>query len=217
MQIKKIVSVALMVILFCHKAFADTPEQTLTSLLLNISTLKANFTQSVKDKTARALQQTQGRMALQRPGKLRWEVIKPTPQLIIANGNKLWIYDRDLEQVTIRNFSKTTGQAPALLLSDKNLTLGRDYNVTSLPVTAQIAGLQIYQLIPKNKEDIFDNIKLSFIGHAIHQMQLQDRLGHVTTITFQNVATGMSLPGNLFQFTPPANVDVIDETKNKRR
>lgn len=216
MPIKKII-IILIAMLFCHRAAADTPEQALTTLLLNISTLKANFTQSVKDKTARSLQQTQGHLALQRPGKLRWEVIKPTPQLIIANGNRLWIYDRDLEQVTIRHFNMSAGQTPALLLSDKNLTLGRDYYVAQLPAVAQIAGLQIYQLTPKNKEDVFENIKLSFIGRNIHQMQLQDRLGHVTIITFQNVAMGMPLPGNLFQFKPPANVDVIDETKNKQR
>lgn len=195
-------------------AFADSASDNLTNLLLSMNTMKANFVQTIKDKS-KTLQKTQGIVALQRPGKFRWEVQSPVAQIIIANNSRLWIYDPDLEQVTVRKFSKAAGQTPALLLSDKNLTLGNDFNVTVLPATSQIANQQIFELTPKNKNDAFERIKLTFISKQIRQMQLEDRLGHQTVISFQNVKTGIALPASLFNFTPPPRVDVIDETKNK--
>ncbi|MDR3477711.1 MAG: outer membrane lipoprotein chaperone LolA [Gammaproteobacteria bacterium] len=203
-------------LLMCSLANAQSADETLTALLLNITTMKANFVQTIKDKSARSLQHTQGHFALQRPGKFRWEVVKPTAQVIIANGSRLWIYDPDLEQVTIRNFSKTAGQTPAFLLSDKNLMLGKDFNVESVPAVSAVAGTQIFQLTPKDKDDSFEKIKLTFVGKQIRQMQLEDRLGHLTTIAFQNISMGMPLPDALFHFTPPPKVDVIDETKNQK-
>jgi outer membrane lipoprotein carrier protein len=128
----------------------------------------------------------------------------------------LWIYDPDLEQVTIRNFSKTAGQTPAFLLSDQNLMIGKDFNVEMVPAVSQVAGTQMFQLTPKDKDDSFEKITLTFVGKQIRQMQLEDRLGHLTTIGFQNVTMDIPLSDSLFRFTPPAKVDVIDETKNQK-
>lgn len=202
-------------VIFTH-AYA-APSDDLTKLLLNIHTMQANFTQTVKDKSAKSLQQSQGNMSLERPGKFRWEIKKPMSQLIIANGSRLWIYDADLEQVTIRSFHKAAGQTPALLLSDKNLTLSKDFNVTIAANPSQIAGSKVFLLTPKDKEDPFETIRLAFLNNNIHEMRLEDRLGHVTTIDFSNVKTGASLPESLFTFKPAANIDVIDETKNKNQ
>jgi outer membrane lipoprotein carrier protein len=205
----------LLSVLLCASAQADDASGQLTNLLLNIKTMQADFTQTVKDKSAKALQQTHGHMALERPGKFRWEVTKPIAQLIIANGTRLWIYDADLEQVTIRSFKHAAGQTPALLLSDSTLTLNKDFDVQTQINPMAIANYQIFILTPKDKDDPFASIKLSFLNKKIQEMRLEDRLGHVTTIAFQNVQVGMPLPAALFNFKPAANVDVIDETKNK--
>jgi outer membrane lipoprotein carrier protein len=212
--IKKI-SLALISLLFTT-VLAAQPETDLTQLLLNVKTMQADFTQSIQDKSARSIQESSGHMALQRPGKFRWEVTQPTPQLIIANGLKLWIYDPDLEQVTIQSAHGGTGKTPALLLSDKSLTIGKDYEVKSIPAIVAIAGLQIFQLTPKDQDDPLNKIKLTFMMRKIQEMQLQDHLGHTTIIRFHNVETGMVLPDKLFQFTAPPHVDVIDETKDTK-
>ena len=215
LSLRKISLLFIMIFIF-PSAYADPAGDSLTKLLLDMHTMQANFTQTVQDKSSKSLQQSQGKMSLSRPGKFRWETQKPVAQLIIANGTRLWIYDADLEQVTIRAFHKAAGQTPALLLSDRNLTLSKDFNVREEPNPSQIAGSLLFMLTPKDKEDPFASIRLAFLNKQIHEMRLQDRLGHVTTITFQNVKTDVALSDALFTFKPAANVDVIDETKNNR-
>lgn len=92
----------------------------LSDLLKSVQGMKANFTQTLYDGRGKAKQTSYGNMAMQRPGKFRWEVTKPMPQLIIANQTTLWIFDPDLEQVTIRSLSKASGETPAFLLSDSS-------------------------------------------------------------------------------------------------
>lgn len=205
-------------LLFTTTLFAQTPSDELTNLLLNMKTMQANFTQKVQDKgTARSLQSAQGQVSIERPGKFRWEIVSPNNQITIVNGTKLWVYDADLQQVTVRTFDKAAKQTPALLLSDKNLTLSKDFNVQAEPVVSQIAGAKSFLLTPLDKDNMFASIKLSFIGKNISQMQLRDKLGHITTIAFKNVRLGMSLPNSLFTFKPTGHIDVIDETKDQAR
>jgi outer membrane lipoprotein carrier protein len=213
---KKILCFVMLQLICITAIAADASTEALTKLLLDIHTMQAHFTQSINDKSAKSLQQSEGKMSLSRPGKFRWETTSPSAQLIIANGSSLWIYDADLEQVTIRTVHKAAGQTPALLLSDKSLTLSRDFNVKTVPVTAQIAGMQVFLLTPKSKNDAFASIQITFLNHQIHEMRLSDRLGHITTITFHQVKTGLTLSDALFTFKPAANIDVIDETKNQR-
>jgi outer membrane lipoprotein carrier protein len=201
----------------CMSAHAQSASDDLTALLLNITSMKADFSQTIsKQKSGQSMQQSSGHMALERPGKFRWETVSPNKQLIIANGERLWIYDPDLEQVTVQAFRAGAGKTPALLLSDKNLTLGKDYNVTSVPAPMAIAGYQIFQLTPKDSNDTLEKITLSFIRKQIHEMKLQDRLGNMTVIAFHNVLADAALPDSLFTFKAPANVDVIDESKDHK-
>jgi outer membrane lipoprotein carrier protein len=187
----------------------------LTKLLLNIQTLQADFVQTIKDQKGKVLQQAQGHMALSRPGKFRWEVTSPNAQLVIANGSRLWIYDVDLEQVTIRNLSKATGQTPALLLSDSNLTLSKDFIVKQVANPVQLAGYVIFRLTPKDSNNLFESLKFTFIKNKIHEMQLQDKMGHTTLVTFQNVDIDKILQNSLFTLIPPKGVDVIDESHKR--
>jgi outer membrane lipoprotein carrier protein len=192
-------------------AYADAAAD-LTNLLNATQSMKASFTQSTFNHRGKVTQKTTGDMALQRPGKFRWNVIKPMPQLIIANQNKLWIYDPDLEQVTIRAFNQTSSDAPALLLSHDNVSLDQDFTVKSLPKNTE--G-QWFQLTPKKKGEMFESIQMGFVNNQIREMRLQDNLGSHTVIQFQNIQMNPKLASNLFIFKPSANIDVIDETRKK--
>ena len=108
-------------------AVDETPILMLNQLLGQTLTMRADFTQVITDKNNKPLQSAVGKMALERPGKLRWEVLKPIAQLVVANGERLWIYDPDLEQVTIRYISKEMGETPALLLSNTEDTLAKKF------------------------------------------------------------------------------------------
>jgi outer membrane lipoprotein carrier protein len=201
---------------FSNFIYAATPSDELTSLLLGMKTMQANFQQTVEDKSAHPLQSAQGKVSLERPGKFRWEIVKPNEQITIVNGSKLWIYDKDLQQVTINTFNKAAKQTPALLLSDESLTLSKDFTVQVVPTTSMIAGAKTFLLTPLDKDNMFASIRLSFLSSHITQMQLRDKLGHITNISFSNVKTGMSLPASLFTFKPTGNIDVIDATKDRR-
>jgi outer membrane lipoprotein carrier protein len=214
-QLKKI-GVTIAALFITVNVYAQSPASDLTDLLLNIKTMQADFSQNIQDKSANSIQNSSGQMALERPGKFRWDVQKPQKQLIIANGVRLWIYDPDLEQVTIQSVRGGSGKTPALLLSDKSLTIDKDYDVKVIPALSAIAGLQIFQLTPKDPDDPLNKIKLTFRMKRIQEMQLQDHLGHTTVIRFQNVQTGMALDDKLFKFNPPPNIDVIDESKDPK-
>lgn len=195
-------------------AHADTATTDLSALLNAVKTMRATFTQTTYDSRGKVTQKSYGKMAMQRPGKFRWEVTKPIPQLIIANQSKLWIYDPDLEQVTIRTLSTTTGESPALLLSHDNVSLDQNFAVKS--IQRDSPDWQWFALTPKKKADnMFESIQLGFKNKQIHEMRLQDNLGHSTIVQFQNIQLNISLATALFTFKPSSKIDVIDETHKK--
>ena len=191
-------------------AFA-APADDLASRLNAVQTMRANFTQVVYDNRNKAVMKSYGRMSMQRPGRFRWEVIKPIPQIIVANASRLWIYDPDLEQVTIRSLKQATGDTPALLLSHVNIELTNEYLVAQMP--SQTSGITWYALTPKSADSMFASIEMGFAQNQIQEMRLRDHLGHVTKVTFQHIETNIPLPASLFVFKAPRGVDVINETK----
>lgn len=186
-------------------AWAEPVNDSLSNLLQNMHSFSANFVQTITD-NGKTLQKSTGQMWLQRPGQFRWQVNSPIKQTIIAHGKRLWIYDPDLEQVTIRSFSKTAGQTPAMLLSDPNISLSQDFNVKS-------TGVDSFTLTPKNKNEMLVHLKLSFSNKMIHKMELEDHLGHITVIQFNHAKINPTLAASLFNFVPPKSIDIIDETK----
>ena len=198
-------------VLLVSKAYAVAPAQQLSDLLNQTRTMQANFTQTTYDNKGKAIQQGRGQMALWRPGRFRWEVKKPLPQVIIANTTRLWIYDPDLEQVTIRPLKQTTGEAPALLLSHVNAVFDKDF-IVSQP-ESKASDLQWFLLTPRSRDNVFASVKLGFLNKQIKEMRLADHLGHETLIQFKNIKTNLALSESLFTFKPTANIDVINETK----
>lgn len=194
----------LSIISFAHAASA--PDE-LTVLLEGVRTMKADFVQTVYDNHNKPIQHADGHMALERPGKFRWEISKPIPQLIIANQSRLWIYDPDLAQVTVRSLQQATGETPALLLSHADTDLENEFNVKELK---SVAKVRWFHLVPRNGDN-FAAIELGFKNQQITEMRLQDHLGHTTHIQFKNINVNKSLTAATFVFKAPPNVDVIYE------
>ncbi len=187
-------------------AQAETAGNQLIQLLDSIHNLQANFVQTVQDDNRNTLQETTGQMALQRPGKFRWQVQSPSKQLLIADGNKVWFYDIDLAQVTVQQQQSTSKNSPAMLLSSSTQSLTQDFTI--LPLPSPLNG-KVFQLTPKIKSDLFKSITLSFVKDQLFAMQMVDNFGQTTVINFNDVKTNLNLNAAVFHFTPPKGVDVV--------
>jgi outer membrane lipoprotein carrier protein len=212
MKIVKFLVSMMMHISVCGIAYADS-SSTLAGLFNAVHTMRADFVQTIYDNHGKAIQKSYGKMALQRPGKFRWEMSKPIPQMIITSDTRLWIYDPDLEQVTIKPLGQAAGESPALLLSHENTAIDKDYTVTE--IQKKQPGWQWFNLIPRNADSMFASVEIGFMANQLHTMKLQDHLGHTTQIEFNHIQTNIALPSSLFIFKKPANVDVIDETRHR--
>lgn len=195
---------------FTSAAIAADNTSGLSGLLGGIKTMRAGFTQTIYDNRGQAVQKSSGQMAIERPGKFRWEVSKPMPQTIIANAERLWIYDPDLQQVTIRSLKTEAGEAPALLLSHQNAALEQDYNISAIN---QPGPLQWYLLKPRKNDNMFASVKMGFANKQLKEMVLEDQIGHSTRVQFVKIEMNSALPSSLFVFKAPKGTDVIDETR----
>jgi outer membrane lipoprotein carrier protein len=175
----------------------------LESKLSQLHSLTANFTQTVKNQDGSVLQTSTGNLAVDKPGKFRWQVSQPFPQVIIANNNTVWIYDSGLEQVTIRKLGNSISQTPVLLLSSSNVDLSKEFVVKQQGNT--------FNLLPKISGQDFKSVTLSFKGNGIDQMQFQTNLGQNTVLNFSDVKLNPNLSASLFAFIPPKGVDVVDQ------
>ncbi|OGT46240.1 MAG: outer membrane lipoprotein carrier protein LolA [Gammaproteobacteria bacterium RIFCSPHIGHO2_12_FULL_41_20] len=194
---------------------ANSAAEGLSQLFASIQTMQAHFTQTIFDNHGKAVQRSEGRMAFQRSGRFRWDVQRPIPQLIIVNGERLWIYDADLQQVVIRSLRQSAGEVPALLLSSSNTSLQADFRVREQKPksTGGRANWRWFVLTPKEHDNMFEQIHVGFQQGEVRAMRLLDHLGHATFIEFQRIQLNTALSPTLFSFTPKKGVDVIDETR----
>lgn len=182
-------------------AYAQTPSDQLLSLLTNLQTMQANFSQTITDNHDTVLQQTSGTMALQRPGLFRWDTNNPTHQLVIADGKTIWLYDKDLQQVTKQIQNSSNNNSPGLLLSDSPTHLAQQYFISQMN--------NGFKLTPKKPSPLFQSVDLFFTDGSLNKMILNDRLNQKTVITFTHVQINQSLAAKLFRFIPPQGVDVV--------
>ncbi len=179
----------------------------LKSYLQDTTSAKARFAQIVVDKNLKQLQQATGTMQFVRPGKFRWEYDKPYEQTIVGDGAKLWIYDKDLNQVTVRKLDAALGSSPAALLAGSD-EIEKAYDITSL---GSQDGLDWLQAIPKSKDTTFERIKLGFGRGGLEAMELRDQFGQSTVIKFASVERNPRISPDVFRFTPPKGADVITD------
>jgi outer membrane lipoprotein carrier protein len=192
--------------LFANLALADGVSS-LRDFFNNTSSMRAQFNQVVNDKQGRKEQEVEGTMQLQRPNKFRWDYKKPYEQQIVSDGKQVFLFDADLQQVTIRELSKALGSSPAALLAggeavEKSFTLK---NATRKD------GLTWVLALPKDKDSGFERVLLGFKAEELRKMEMYDSFNHVTHITFSEVERNPPLQDATFLFTTPKGADVVGE------
>lgn len=185
----------------------DSPVQHLRNFLARASSLQADFTQVQVDESGNPGKRSSGVFYLQRPGKFRWNYQLPYNQEIVANGGKVWFYDKDLEQVTAKRLNEAIGSTPALLLSGE-VPLETNFTIEKQAVDE---GLYWLKLVPKSEESGFKYVLLGLDGDTLAGMELSDNFGQLTRIYFNNVKTGVKPNPSVFEFKPPPGVDVFEE------
>jgi outer membrane lipoprotein carrier protein len=186
---------------------ATASVDSLKALLTETTTAKAAFAQTVFDKNGKTLQQSTGTMAFSRPGKFRWEYMKPYEQSIVGDGSRLWIYDKDLNQVTVRKLDRALGASPAALLAGSN-EIEKAYVLTSV---GSEHGLDWLEAVPKTQETAFERVRMGFAKTGLDTMELRDQFGQTTLIKFSDLERNVKLPAESFTFTPPKGAAVISE------
>jgi outer membrane lipoprotein carrier protein len=168
--------------------------------------MSAQFSQVVKSKN-REVSRSAGIMALERPGRFRWQTKTPMEQLVVADGQKMWIYDVDLEQVTVKKQEKGLGGTAALFLSGYGDNVARDFEV----VEKNEGNTLVFDLKAKSAKENFQHIQLTFTQNQLTGLQLHDQLGQTTSVTLDHIKTNSQLSSQLFQFKPPKGVDVVKQ------
>ena len=193
-------------------AQADDAEQQraankLSELLSHTQTITGTFSQLTLDSTGTQLQEASGQMVLQRPGLFRWHTDPPLEQLLISNGEKVWLYDPDLLQVTVQKMDQRLTHTPALLLSGDVSKISENFSITYKEGGPVIDFI----LTPTAKDTLFDTLRLSFRNGVINDMQLLDAVGQRTNILFMGVKVNEPVDASQFVFDAPAGVDVIED------
>ena len=169
---------------------------------------QADFTQMVQDKNGKRIQGASGAMQFQRPGKFRWTYQKPYEQLIVGDGEKFWLHDVELNQVTVKKLDAALGSSPAALLSGNN-EIERNFVLKDIE---DRDGLEWLQAMPRAKDTSFEKILMAFNAKSdLVVMELRDTFGHNTVLRFSNLQRNPHLAANLFSFTPPKGADVLGE------
>jgi outer membrane lipoprotein carrier protein len=175
-------------------------------------TATAEFRQEAYDRTGKVVDRSSGTFAFARPGKFRWAYEKPHRQLIVSDGSKLWLYDPDLQQVTVKRIDAAISSTPAALLA------GRD-DITKLFTLRDAGtadGLAWVEALPKAKDTGFERVRLGLRGRTLAAMELFDQLGGHTVLRFTDLRANAQVPRDEFSFTPPKGADVIDETQGAK-
>jgi outer membrane lipoprotein carrier protein len=179
----------------------------LKALLARTTTARAHFAQIVLDRNLRQVQQATGTMQFARPGRFRWEYDRPHEQLIVGDGARVWLYDKELNQVTVRRLDRALGSSPAALLAGSS-DIEKNYVLSAL---GSRDGLDWLEAVPRTRDTAFERVRLGFGKTGLEAMELHDQFGQITVIKFSTVERNVKLPGESFRFTPPKGADVISE------
>ena len=179
----------------------------LSELLSHTQTITGTFSQLTLDSTGTQLQEASGQMVLQRPGLFRWHTDPPLEQLLVSNGEKVWLYDPDLMQVTVQKMDQRLTHTPALLLSGDVSKISENFNISY----KEGGSVTDFILTPTAKDTLFDTLRLSFRNGVISDMQLMDAVGQRTNILFMGVTVNEQVDASQFAFTAPAGADVIED------
>ncbi len=185
----------------------ESPVKQLKTFLSSAKTITANFKQVLINEAGDPFQSSSGLFYLQRPGKFRWDYTKPFQQQIISTSGKVWFYDADLEQVTIKKLDESVGSTPALLLSG-DVPLEENYTIEQ---QGSEGSMHWVKLVPKGQDSTFKYVLIGLEKGVLSGMQLNDNFGQLTRIYFLNLKVNQPVEANLFEFNAPKGVDVFSE------
>ena len=197
--------VALFLVSFFQVADAASLER-FQSYVRTTQAARGEFTQKVYDKTGKLVQDSRGSFAFLRPGRFRWSYVKPQ-QLIVGDGERVWIHDSDLNQVTVRKVSRVLGATPAALLAGASDIA----NSFDLKETGTKEGLEWLEAKPREKEAGFELVRLGLSTGGVEAMELVDHFGQTTQLRFSNVVRNPQIEPATFRFTPPKGADVLGQ------
>ncbi|MDH5785947.1 MAG: outer membrane lipoprotein chaperone LolA [Chromatiales bacterium] len=195
------------VFLFSSSLQAGEGQQRLERFLNGLTTIKAGFVQTLNNASGELIEKSEGIMAVQRPGMFRLEYQNPYEQMYVADGENIWFYDRDLEQVTVKPQSEALGSTPAMLLSTTE-PLENNFTISE---KGKHEGFFWLELKPKDPDSNFDLVTLAMDGDILRAMEMVDGFAQTTRLYFEPMVRNPKLASDIFDFTPPPGVDVIGE------
>ena len=164
------------------------------------------------DRQGKVVERASGTFAFARPGKFRWTYDKPNKQVLVGDGSKLWIYDPDLNQVTVKRIDAAISSTPAALLAGKD-------DITALFTLRDAGaadGLEWVEATPKAQDTGFERVRLGLKGRTLEAMELRDQLGGRTLLHFSDLKANVAVPADAFRFTPPKGADVLEDPPARR-
>lgn len=184
------------------------PTDELLSKLQKLESMKGQFEQMVLDQGGTHMQEAEGDFQVARGNRFYWSTEMPFEQLAVSDGNTVWVYDKDLEQVVVRPLSQDLGQTPALLFGGKPADVAEAFTISERSREGETIT---YRLKPKGKDPLFDQLDVTFQGDQPSSMRLQDALGQQTVIDFRDLRVNSGIDASLFSFVPPEGTDVIQQ------
>ena len=177
-----------------------------TSRLKTLDSMSTEFSQVTMDQNGEVLQSLSGTLSVQRPGKMRWQTNPPYEQLVVSDGSSVWVYDMDLEQVTIRNLEAKLQETPALLLGGDVSNIADSYSASK----EQVGDVVRYRLKPLDASQLFEALEFDYADDEVEFMRIFDAAGQITEIRFTSQETNTEFDPAAFTFAVPDDVDVID-------
>ncbi len=175
-----------------------------------VNTFEARFGQIFLDESFNELDSSQGRVWVSRPGMFRWDYQAPDAQEIVGDGVNVWIYDVDLEQVSVQPQGEAIGKSPAFLLAGIG-NVEDNYRVVDIGTQGRFDWIN---LIPRDEQGDFREVRIGFEDNRLRLMELLDTLGQRTRISFVDLKENTDISPRVFEFMPPEGIDVIDYTEN---
>lgn len=198
--------VAIAALFFACTAQASSIER-FKEFVRSTQSARAKFEQKVYDRDRKLTNEASGSLAFQRPGRFRWVYAKPADQLIVGDGERVWIYDRDLNQVTVRKLSRALGSTPAALLAGS-----ADIEAAfELSDAGSRDGLEWLEARPREREAGFERIRMGFDAAGVRAMELTDHFGQTTVLRFSEVVRNAKIDPAEFRFEPPKGADVLGD------
>lgn len=195
----------LMLWLLASTAMADTAADRLRDALAATTSLEGEFTQTLFDADGEELETSAGEFILQRPGRFYWHTTEPFEQLVVSNQQTLWLYDPDLEQVTVREVTDEVRKTPAMVLSDDVSQIAESFHITE----EERKGHTWFVLEPVSDDELFTLLELEFVDDELLSVELEDGLGQRTVFKFANTTRNRPVDESLFTFDIPDGVDVL--------